>query len=56
MLAKTAKSAKSDVVRQFIQFAINDYAPKYGEGLGYVPLSGTMKAKGLEMAKKVSVS
>jgi ABC-type phosphate transport system substrate-binding protein len=56
MLAKTAKSAKSDVVRQFIQFAINDYAPKYGEGLGYVPLSGTIKAKGLEMAKKVSVS
>jgi ABC-type phosphate transport system substrate-binding protein len=56
MLAKTAKSAKSDVVRQFIEFAINDYAPKYGEGLGYVPLSGKMKTKGLEMAKKVSAS
>ena len=56
MLAKTAKSAKSDVVRQFIEFAINEYAPQFGEGLGYVPLSGAMKAKGLEMAKKISVS
>ena len=56
MLAKTAKSAKNDVVRQFIEFAINEYAPQFGEGLGYVPLSGTMKAKGLEMAAKVSVS
>lgn len=56
MLAKTTKSAKSDVVRQFIEFAINDYAPQFGEGLGYVPLSGKMKTKGLEMAKKVSAS
>jgi phosphate transport system substrate-binding protein len=56
MLAKTAKSAKSDAVRQFIEFAINEYAPQFGEGLGYVPLSGAMKAKGLEMAKKISVS
>ena len=56
MLAKTAKSAKSDVVRQFIEFVINDYAPQFGEGLGYVPLSGKMKTKGLEMAKKVSAS
>ena len=56
MLAKTAKSAKNDVVRQFIEFAINEYAPQFGEGLGYVPLSGAMKAKGLEMAKKISVS
>jgi phosphate transport system substrate-binding protein len=56
MLTKTAKSAKSDVVRQFIEFAINEYAPQFGEGLGYVPLSGAMKTKGLEMAKKVSAS
>jgi hypothetical protein len=35
---------------------INDYAPQFGEGLGFVPLSGAMKAKGLEMAKKVSAS
>jgi phosphate transport system substrate-binding protein len=56
MLAKTAKSAKSDVVRQFIEFAINEYAPAFGEGLGYVPLSGAMKAKGLEMAAKISAS
>ena len=56
MLAKTAKDAKSDVVRQFLEFAINEYAPQFGEGLGYVPLSGTMKTKALEMAAKVSAS
>jgi ABC-type phosphate transport system substrate-binding protein len=56
MLTKTAKSAKNDVVRQFIEFAINEYAPQFGEGLGYVPLSGAMKTKGLEMAAKISAS
>jgi ABC-type phosphate transport system substrate-binding protein len=56
ILARTAKSAKGDVIRQFIEFMINDYAPQFGEGLGFVPLSGAMKAKGLEMAKKVSAS
>jgi phosphate transport system substrate-binding protein len=56
MLAKTTKSAKSDVVRQFMEFAINEYAPQFAEGLGYVPLSGTIKTKALEMAKKVSAS
>ena len=56
MLAKTAKSAKSDVVRQFLEWSTNTYAPKYAEGLGYVPLSGVMKAKSLEMTKKVSAS
>lgn len=54
MLAKTANSAKSTVVRQFLEWSMNVYAPKYAEGLGYVPLSGVMKAKGLEMAAKVS--
>lgn len=55
-LARTDKSAKGDVIRQFIQWMINDYAPQFAEGLGYVPLSGVMKAKGLEMAGKVSAS
>jgi len=54
MLGKTAKSAKSDVVRQFLEWVMNTYAPQYAEGLGYVPLAGAMKAKGLEMAAKVS--
>ena len=56
MLAKTTKSAKSDVVRQFIEFAINTYAPEFAEGLGYGPLSGTIKTKALELAAKVSAS
>ncbi len=56
MLGKTAKSAKSDVVRQFLEWTVNTYAPTYAEGLGYVPLSGVMKTKSLEMAAKVSAS
>jgi ABC-type phosphate transport system substrate-binding protein len=56
MLAKTTKSAKNDVVKQFLEFAINEYAPQFAEGLGYVPLSGPIKTKALEMAAKVSAS
>lgn len=56
MLAKTAKSAKSDVVREFLEWSMKVYAPKFAEGLGYVPLSGIMRTKALAMAAKVSAS
>lgn len=54
LLAETAKSSKNDVVREFVTWAMNTYAPQYANGLGFVPLTGAFKTKALAMAAKVS--
>jgi phosphate transport system substrate-binding protein len=53
LLAETESNAKNTVVREFVTWAINTYAPAYANGLGFVPLDGAFKTKALSMAAKV---
>lgn len=54
MLAKTAKSAKNDVVKQYAEWILNTYAPANAEALGYAPLTGALRTSALAQAAKVS--
>jgi ABC-type phosphate transport system substrate-binding protein len=54
MLGKTAKTAKNDTVKQYMEWIINTYAPANAEALGYAPLSGAIRTSALAQAAKVS--
>ena len=54
MLGKTAKSAKNDTVKQYMEWVLNTYSPASAEALGYAPLSGALKTSALAQAAKVS--
>lgn len=53
-LGKTAKSAKNDVVRDFLVWVLETYSPANAEALAYAPLGGELKTKALALAKTVS--
>ena len=53
-LAKTAKSSKNDVVRDFLTWILSTYGPANAEALNYAPLSGEIQTKALALAKTVS--
>ena len=54
MLGKTAKSAKNDTVKQYMEWVLNTYSPANAEALGYAPLTGALKTSALAQAAKVS--
>jgi phosphate transport system substrate-binding protein len=54
MLGKTAKNAKNDTVKQYMEWIINTYAPANAEALGYAPLGGALRTAALTQAAKVS--
>ena len=54
MLGKTAKSAKNDTVKQYMEWILNTYSPANAEALGYAPLSGALRTTALAQAAKVS--
>jgi phosphate transport system substrate-binding protein len=55
VLGKTAKSAKNDTVKQFMEWVLKTYAPANAEALGYAPLSGALLTTALSQAAKISV-
>ena len=54
MLGKTAKSAKNDTVKQYMEWVLNTYSPANAEALGYAPLTGALRTSALAQAAKVS--
>jgi phosphate transport system substrate-binding protein len=53
-LAKTAKSAKNDVVKAYFDWILNTYAPANAEALAYAPLTGALKTAALAQVAKIS--
>jgi ABC-type phosphate transport system substrate-binding protein len=53
-LAKTAKSAKNDVVKAYYDWILNTYAPANAEALAYAPLTGALKTAALAQVAKIS--
>ncbi|MBM3657169.1 MAG: hypothetical protein FJW93_02710 [Actinobacteria bacterium] len=53
-LAKTAKNAKNDTVKQYLEWILNTYAPANAEALAYAPLTGALKTAALAQVAKVN--
>ena len=54
MLGKTAKAAKNDTVKEYMEWVLNTYSPANAEALGYAPLTGALRTSALAQAAKVS--
>ncbi|MFM8994336.1 MAG: hypothetical protein ACKOJG_09110, partial [Actinomycetota bacterium] len=53
-LAKAAKNAKNDTVKQYLEWILNTYAPANAEALAYAPLTGALRTAALAQVAKVS--